>query len=159
MEFFAGNQRLLQLQNCQKKAVRIIAGEKYNAHTEPIFKKFKILKVSDLCTLQELKFCFKLENSMLPEYFQTNLFIRNTNIHQHNTRSANAYHIPRIKFVFARNKIQFIIATAYNNAPILIRNKFYTHSFPGFTKYVKNHVIENYSENCSVRNCYICSSP
>ena len=36
----------------QKKAVRVIAHEKYNAHTDPIFKKYKLLKLDDIFKLQ-----------------------------------------------------------------------------------------------------------
>ena len=64
----------------QKKAVRIIMGAKYNAHTEPIFKYLSLLKVNDLCNLHELKFCYKLENKLVPAYFQDNIFVKNRNI-------------------------------------------------------------------------------
>lgn len=60
----------------QKKAVRIISCAKYNAHTEPIFKRLKPLKLPDICTLQKLKFCYKLENKTLPSFFQDGIFIK-----------------------------------------------------------------------------------
>ncbi len=43
----------------QKKVVRILSLSKYNAHTEPIFKKIKLLKIRDILKLQELKFYYK----------------------------------------------------------------------------------------------------
>ncbi len=46
-------ERIIKL---QKKAIRTISLSKYNAHTEPIFKTLKLLKVKDILTLQELKF-------------------------------------------------------------------------------------------------------
>ena len=39
----------------QKRAIRIIAASKYNAHTEPLFKQSNLLKACDICKLQELK--------------------------------------------------------------------------------------------------------
>ena len=42
---------------------------KYNAHTAPIYKELKLLKVRDIYKLQELKFYHKLINKQLPEYF------------------------------------------------------------------------------------------
>ena len=39
----------------QKRAVRIVANSKYNAHTEPLFKLFIILKLSDDLILQTMK--------------------------------------------------------------------------------------------------------
>ncbi len=46
---------LVKLQNC---VVRIISTVKYNANTEPIFKKLKLLKVKDIIKLQEPKFYY-----------------------------------------------------------------------------------------------------
>ena len=43
----------------QKRAIRIIAASKYNAHTEPLFKQLNLLKACDICKLQELKFYHK----------------------------------------------------------------------------------------------------
>ena len=49
----------------QKRAIRIIAAIKYNAHTEPLFKQLNLLKACDICKLQELKFYHKLINSVI----------------------------------------------------------------------------------------------
>ncbi len=46
----------------QKKVIWILNLSKYNAHTEPIFKELKLLKVKDILKLQELKFYFKYKN-------------------------------------------------------------------------------------------------
>ena len=43
------------MHNIQKRAIRIIAASKYNAHTEPLFKQLNLLKACDICKLQELK--------------------------------------------------------------------------------------------------------
>ncbi len=40
----------------QKKAIRVISVSKYNAHTEPILNKPKLLKVEDILKRNELKF-------------------------------------------------------------------------------------------------------
>ena len=45
-----------RLPKLQKRAVRIITLNKYNAHTEPILKSLGLLKVNDIFTLQCLKF-------------------------------------------------------------------------------------------------------
>jgi hypothetical protein len=150
--------KINSLVKLQKKVVRIISCSKYNAHTEPIFKTVKLLKVDDLCALQEWKFCYKLENDMLPAYFQTDIFIKSESVHRHNTRSANTFRIPRIKHEYARNSIQYIIPIAYNNSPLLIRSKIYTHSISGFINYIKHYFISNYSSSCIIRNCYVCQS-
>ncbi len=53
----------------QKKAMRIISVSKYNAHTCPIFKRLKLLKIEDIIKLNETKFYYKYENGNLPDFF------------------------------------------------------------------------------------------
>ena len=52
--------RLIKL---QKKVLRYIGVTSYNAHCDPLFKTFKILKIPDLLRLQELKFYYKHTNN------------------------------------------------------------------------------------------------
>ena len=73
----------------QKKAIRIITLSKYNAHTAPIYKELKLLKVSDIYKLQELKFYHKLINKQLPEYFYNIPYTNTFEIHQYDTRDKN----------------------------------------------------------------------
>jgi hypothetical protein len=148
--------KINQIVKLQKKVVRIITGMKYNSHTDPLFKRLGILKVSDICMLQEYSFCYKLENGMLPSYFHNNLFIRNSSIHTQNTRGANDFQLPRVKHEFAKFGIQYMIPTAIKNCPSQIREKIYTHSLTGFKKYIKLYYIESYDENCIIRDCYVC---
>ncbi len=54
----------------QKKAMRIINVSKYNAHTDPLFKNGKLLKIEDILKLNELKFYYKFENGSLPNYLK-----------------------------------------------------------------------------------------
>ncbi len=51
------------------RVIRIINISKYNDHTEPIFKKLKLLKIEDIMKLNEVKFYYKLQNEKLPAYF------------------------------------------------------------------------------------------
>ena len=46
----------------QKKAVRIITGNYYIAHSEPIFKSLELLKIDDIYKLKILKFYYNLTN-------------------------------------------------------------------------------------------------
>ena len=49
-------ERILKL---QKKAARILSASKYNAHTEPLFKNLKLLKIEHILKLHELKLYYK----------------------------------------------------------------------------------------------------
>ena len=76
--------RLIKL---QKKALRIISISKYNAHTDPQFKEYRILKLLHILQLQELKFYHKYINKKLPAYLQSIPLKQNKSFQEHLTRS------------------------------------------------------------------------
>ena len=53
----------------QKRALRIISDNKFNAHTEPICRAERLLKVKEIYRLGIYKFYNKLINNHLPHYF------------------------------------------------------------------------------------------
>jgi hypothetical protein len=142
----------------QKKVVRIVVNERYNAHTEPIFKMLSLLKLQDIAALQELKFCYKYENNRLPSYFMNDLFKRNSDIHSRTTRSCNNLYVPRVRHEFARNSVQYFIPVRYNNCPQSVKAKMLSHSLQGFSKFVKIQFINDYNQVCNNRNCFVCQS-
>ena len=50
----------------QKRIIRIIHNAKYNAHTDPLFKESKILKLSDLVEMEILKNVYLFTKNQLP---------------------------------------------------------------------------------------------
>ena len=62
-----------QIRKHQKRAIRIIVGANYNAHTEILFGQSKILKFDDLVNLNILNFISKFFHKKLPESFD-NMF-------------------------------------------------------------------------------------
>ena len=61
----------------QKSAVRIISGSSYNSHTEPLFKKLKILPLPDLITFSKIQFMQRFSQKFLPESFN-DTWVRNS---------------------------------------------------------------------------------
>ena len=53
----------------QKKAVRIIAGKRFNSHTDPIFKELGILKLFDLIEFVKIDFMHSYSKFLLPASF------------------------------------------------------------------------------------------
>jgi hypothetical protein len=51
----------------QKAALRIVCGERYNAHTEHLFKQLGILKFFDLISLPKLKLMHQILNLHSPQ--------------------------------------------------------------------------------------------
>ena len=125
-----------------KKEQSKIANGYYNAHTEPLFKLYRILKRSDILTLQTLKIFHKFTNNELPAYVQNWRLITDNEIHQHNTRRACDLHTFRFHHMFAKKSHRHNIVHTINNTPDNVFNKFNTHSLEGFTNYVKLHYVK-----------------
>ena len=58
-----------RLYKLQKKAIRTITKSKFNAHTEPLFKRVSLLKLSDIFKIQCLKLFLNVRHQHLPYYF------------------------------------------------------------------------------------------
>ena len=55
--------------NYKKNALCIITNSKYNAHTEPLFKKLEILPLPDLITYSKIQFMHRFVHNHLPASF------------------------------------------------------------------------------------------
>jgi len=143
----------------QKKAIRLIANMKYNAHTQPLFKHLQLLTINDVLKLQEFKCIYKLENYQLPAYFLSSMVPQQSfEIHSYNTRHSSAYRNPRSKHVFVKNSIRYRLPSILNNCPRNIYDKIHTHSYSGYMKYIKQDCINKYETICLIPNCYICQN-
>jgi len=69
----------------QKRAVRAISHQTFLAHSYPIFKEFKLLRIDDVFKTKLLTFVYESINKLTPVYFH-NFFCHVTSIHSHNTR-------------------------------------------------------------------------
>jgi len=147
--------RLLKL---QKRAVRIITNSPYNAHSNNLFKQLNLLKVRDLCALHDYKFCYKMYNSMLPDYFQNDMLNRlnENSSHIHFTRQAHHLRLPAVRHEFARCSISYKYPLTMNNMPHNFKSKLATHSLNGLKFYFKRLTVESYQSECNIPNCYVC---
>ena len=145
-----------KLHKLQKKAVRIITLKGFSAHSEPLFKKLYLLKPCDIYKCQLLKFIYKLVHKQLPHYLNQLPFSLNNTQHNYATRTNTNITIQRVNHEFAKRNIRYKIQTSYNSTPANIIEKISTHSFEGFTKYIKNQLLETYNNPCNIVNCYSC---
>ena len=148
------HERILKL---QKKATRIITLSKYNAHTEPLFKYLKLIKVTDIKRVQELKFYYKYKHNKLPGYFLSMRLNTNREIHPYGTRNQTNIHVIRTNHEFAKKCLRQNLIGTINETKENILGKIESHSLQGFGTYVKNTIIKGYSETCQIQNCYICN--
>ena len=121
-----------------------------------LIKNLKIMKITDLFVLNELKFLYKLENEMLPEKVAS--LFQKASTSRYNLRRQNKYIVPRVKHKFAEKCLRVSIPLLAQTISAVILDKMYTHSFKGFLKYVKLYYMRNYAHTCNIPNCYICRS-
>ena len=144
--------RLLKL---QKRAVRLLCNAKYNAHTEPLFKSLRLLKVGDIFNVQCIKFFYKSEHGLLPNYFE-HFYVRKNAIHPHNTRQQHTIHAFRYRFTHTGKTIRHTIPQLINNLPETLKNRISTHSLDSVKTAIKDYYINSYDFDCKIINCYVC---
>ena len=96
-----------RLNKLQKWAIRTINNSKYNSHTEPLFKKNNLLKLSDIYYLNALKFYFKYKRDMLPSYFK-DIFQTSLPVADLNTRNRKYVILNQPNTVLANYGIRMI---------------------------------------------------
>ena len=133
-----------------KKVIRLIDKTHFLAHTDPLFKNDKILKIGDIFDLQCFKFFYKFINKRLPhkimKYFQID---RNANTKLILFDCCNGN---------GKKRIRYSLPHLINTAPPSFTAKAYTHSLQGFKNYIKNTMISSYNnEICIIPNCYSCN--
>ena len=148
-------QRLIKL---QKKAIRIISRNKYNAHTGPIFKTLDILTLDDLFKLNALKFYYKYIRDTLPPYFYSFNIVTQGSIHEHMTRQRDLIRTERPRTVFAEKRLRVYLPKLVNETPVLLLDKITTRSIQGFSSNIKRFYLHAYESECSIPHCYVCRS-
>ena len=108
--------KLLQLLKVQKKCLRIITHSHYLAPSAPIFYDLSLLNIFEINKLEIGTFMYKFKNNLLPQPFM-NLFQYNSQIHKHNTRSANKFHLWSIKSQFEDKSITHAGPRTWNSIP------------------------------------------
>ncbi len=141
-----------------KGAIRILTNSKYNAHTEPLFKQHKILTVNDLFTLKIAKFYFKYCNGEVPDYLKAYRIVPQGHLHEYTTRNADRFRSNITSTQSAQKCLRNHLPKVLNQIPNTLLIKTRTHSYHNFSMRMKMHLIEQYSSQCSITNCYICRS-
>ena len=104
-----------------------------------------------------LKLYYKLCHGNLPAYL-TNLFTRVVpgTTHDYDLRPSGIFKMPSTHTCVAERCIRFILQKIINDIDPSVTDKVYSHSFQGFTNYVKVAKINSYATRCLIAKCYIC---
>ena len=139
----------------QKRAIRIVNGANYNAHTEPLFKKCNQLKVFDLHEFSVVMFMYDYVHNNLPVSFQ-NMFMRNSDINQaHSTRQSSLLYVPKFKNTFVSKLPPFLYPKIWNKWKQQVDTDAPSHVF----KYrLKCELLASYSNKvaCAYHRCNDC---
>ena len=93
---------------------------RYNSHTESLFKTLQILKIDDQLKRQELKFFYKYRHDNVPVYLLNWNNIHNYNIHSHYTRKATNIHTSMTIHEFAKKCLKYNLPHIINDTPELV---------------------------------------
>ena len=124
----------------QKRAVRLICKANRISHAAPLFKKLKLLTISDIYKAQVAQFMYKFTHRLLPQNF-CDYFIINRNIHSHYTRQQQNYFIYRCNTSLRLESIKHAGPRTWNALPIDIKT---TQSFCQFKNKLKHHLLQYY---------------
>ena len=102
----------------QKRAVRTIVGARKFEHSEPIFKKLKLLNLSEIYIYFVQLFMFRFHHGILPPVFD-NLFVPNRSVHSHETRQINQLHVP-LRSTLMSKTVRVTGVTLYNHFDELV---------------------------------------
>ena len=145
-----------RLEKIQKRMIRIITVSKYNAHTELLFKALDLLKIQVMLDLSNLKFYYRYVHDNLPAYFYSIRIVTQGTNHNYDTRNRDQIHIDRTRTRYADKRVRIYLPTLENSTPTVLLEKIATHSLQGFALNLKKYFILQYSDICSIPNCYIC---
>ena len=122
----------------QKRAVRIIAKESFDAHTDPIFKNLKILKFNCIYLFQLGKLMFQFKNGLLPRTFDSK-FALNSQVHNYDTRNSKLFHIPKIRTNICKFSLRYQGPRFYNSLSSDIQS---ARSMTSFVNGLKTSLID-----------------
>jgi len=123
----------------QKKIVRIICGVKPREHTEGLFLKLKLLKLEKINTYLVSRLMFKVHHGIITMF--GDMFIKNKDIHNYETRQSDHYHIPSSDKEIGKANFRYNGAITWNS--ILILNLDLNVSDYLFAKNLKSALFQN----------------
>ena len=117
-----------------------------------------MLKLSDIYTLKALKFHYQYTHNNVPSYFR-NMFAPNINPNPYATRFRHRERPQIPHHSSSSNTLRYKIPKIVSSMHSSVTDKVGSHSYEGFSYYVKQYLISLYNENCTIHNCYICNPP
>ena len=108
---------------CSLQAIRIISYAEYKAHSKPLFLKYKILTVYDLCLTHMLHFVYISLQCLLPDRYN-NYFVCPQETHRYSTRAISKHnlYVHRAIKLCRYNSLRIRGVKYWNNLPYSLKN-------------------------------------
>ena len=136
--------------------MRLIHCSRYLAHTDPLFKARRILKIEDMYILSHLKFYHRLVNYCLPDYFYKMNLPRNSDMHDHDTRHRLDFRTPLRGHKFGENILCKRLPLIINDMSDFIL-PYIDKPINSLVTAFKNICIDSYSDDqCTDPDCFPC---
>ena len=136
-----------KIENLQKRAMRIISFSSYEAHSEPLFKKFKILKLKDQISLYNSLLVHDFSRGILPTNFE-NYFILCSDLHDNETRRhAGTVFVPQVSSKrYGRKSIKLSSILTWNHLTEVLNQNLFSITKPKLKNITTKYFINSYSE-------------
>ena len=148
----ARNRKRLSIK--QKQCIRIICKSKYNAHSEPLFYKLKILPFEDLIVQHKLIFMQSLAHNHSVVKFPH--FIRNSeaNLHRFDFRNESDFFVDRTNYQSVKKMPYIDFPSTWNSIDSSLKE---ISSKPLFKKTIKLELLDKISNfQCNKTLCISC---
>jgi hypothetical protein len=132
----AAKTHIKKLEVQQKKAIRIVHNARFNAHTPPLFRESKVLRIQELYSLNASLLMHQLHYHSLPANI-TQCFTRHSLTHPHNLRHTHDYIAPMPITTSIKNSILYLGQNIWSNIPPLMK----TFHFKKFKTHLKRRLI------------------
>jgi len=140
----ASKTNLQKLIILQKRAVRIINKSHYLSHTDPIFKKYSLLKLCDIYSYFCIMFVYKYKFRLLPQVCNFFLTYANQNEQFYKFRAVDDFIIPRYRTSLRERCVTVRGPKKWNLLSADIRN---CDSLLAFKSKIKQFFLEKYCNN------------
>ena len=152
----AADKFLKKIDTLEKRCIRNVSLQKYNAHSEPIFKMLGILKNSDKIAYSQAIFMHQYRNKKLPTSFE-NMFqdITDSNELQTRNNDYNYLNRPAIKKYLEKYPTKVMVSN-WNYLDIEFKS---TAEPEEFKLLLKQKMLSSYSSepDCAA-NCFVCNN-
>ena len=147
----AGSKILHKTIQLQKYAIRTIHKAAYNSHTDPLFNKSQILKLTDLYEYESVIFMYDFVENNLPRSF-SDVFRYNRDVQNiRRTRQSDMIHVYRCHSIFSSRLPLYTLPIIWNKWAISAPGGF---SRRRFGRHVKSTICISYPTQVRCKNKY-----